>query len=293
MTKRSILIVDDEEDILLVLQERFSVEGYDVSIAKNGEDALSQLNLKIPDLILLDLMMDGMDGMEVKKRLNQEERTADIPIIFLTANALTENKVMSFKLGGDDYVTKPFEFNELLARVNALSERRKLYDQKLLIDELTGLNNTRMYEKRMKELFNLAKACKKVFAIIIMDLDKFKKINDDYGHYAGNLVLKHVADVMKKVFREQDILIRYGGDEFVIVLPDTNLREAKKIAGSFKAEILNQLIIQDENHREKKLHVSVSMGVAVYHSTIKNEIELFKLADQAMYQDKKRKKFLK
>ena len=289
MDSQSILIIDDEEDILSVLEEKFSRAGFDITLAKNGPDALAAVHLNKPDLILLDVMMDGMDGMEVKRRLNQDIETAAIPVIFLTANVLTENKVMGFELQAEDYVSKPFEFVELLARVNALLHRHKKNDQKLCIDPLTGISNAYMYEKSIKRLLDIAKNQNIPFSLIIIDLDHFKSINDTYGHQIGDLVLKHTANLLKSSFRAEDILIRYGGDEFVLLLPETNQKEAANIVKRFKKELSTQMMMMPECTGINDLRFSMSIGMAAYTPTIRNGAGLFEIADRDMYKDKKRK----
>lgn len=282
----SILIVDDEEDMLQVLKARFSAEGYMVTTATSGIDALHKAKLLIPDVIILDVMMPDMNGMDVKMHLNQDEKTADIPVIFLTANTLIENKVKGFELQASDYITKPFEFADLLARVSSLTNRQKHYEKKFMTDAITGLNNVHVFKKNLKWLFDIAKRYKRPFSIIMIDLNEFKHINDTYGHNTGDLVLKRTADVMRKTFRKQDVLIRYGGDEFVVLLPETDHSAAQKAAVHFKTEISRLVITQSSGDNQQPFQFSVSVGLASYASTMKNETELFEMADRNMYADK-------
>lgn len=289
MKRSSVLIVDDEEDILEILKERFSIAGFDVRTATNGKDALSIAGLNIPDLIILDVMMKDMDGIAVKRHLNENARTAHIPTIFLSANNLTENKIMGFELKADDYVTKPFEFKELLARSKALLSRYEQYKNSLRTDALTGINNIYQFNEQVKLLFDIAKRYKRPFSMMIIDLDKFKLINDNYGHHTGDMILKRTADIMKKSFREQDILVRYGGDEFIVLLPEMTLSQAQIAAKRFQEEISTEVVSIGKGEKVQSLNFSVSIGVAVYTPKMQSETELFEIADQEMYKNKKRK----
>lgn len=282
--KKTILIVDDEPEILRMLSFRLSTSGYEILTAKNGLDGLEKAKSALPDLILLDIMMPKLDGLQVKERLNREEATADIPVIFLSALGTPSSKVEGFRLKADDYIVKPFESTELLARIEVAINRRRNYEALAFTDGLTGLQNVHFFKKQFHTFFNLAKRYKRVFSLVLMDINNLKKINDTYGHLAGDSVIQLTAQTMKDVFREADILVRYGGDEFVVLFPETVEAQASNAVKRFKEKI------QAEQAKAasggQKIAFSISAGIASYDENMASEAEIFELADKNMYEDK-------
>lgn len=274
---KTILVVDDEPDILMVTSKRLEVSGYEVMTARNYAEALDSARKKTPDLILLDVMMPGIDGFEVKERFNKDASLADIPVIFLTAREAMQDKMKGFKLGIDDYITKPYDPRELLARVDSALKRREHYVEISMTDGLTGLYNIHFFKKQIKEFFAIAKRYKQVFSLALIDVDGLKKTNDTCGHIAGDRVLKNLSAAAKKVLREADIITRYGGDEFAVILPNVNESQAKTAMERLKSEIGSETF-------------SISVGIAEYKDSFKSEDELFALADAMMYDDKRIKK---
>lgn len=289
MEKRTILIADDEIASIHALEKELKRIGYEVCSVGDGYAALSKAKIINPDLILLDLSLRGLHGLEVKNRLNQDEATANIPVIFLTEKASALERIKGFNLKADDFVAKPFDFVELLARIDSIATRRKQYEQLFMHDALTGLNNLHVFKKNFSAFFNVARRYKRALTIAVMDVDHFKTINDTYGHNIGDLVLKTLADAMKKVFREQDIIIRYGGDEFVILFPETDDKQASIAMDRLKS-VVDALKIPANDAASTEISFSISVGIASYHDNLKKESELFELADKAMYSDKKKKK---
>src|SRR5687768_8863529 len=205
--KKRILVVDDHEDNIELLRARLEARGYEVEGASDGQAALDAVKRVCPDLILLDVMMPKMDGIEVVRRLKANADLPFIPVIMQTALDSTENKVEGLDAGADDYITKPINFAELEARVNsllrikslqsALAEReRELSDlnDKLrtisLTDGLTGVENRRSLEERLHEMWQHSVRLHEPIAIVMCDIDKFKSVNDNYGHQAGDAVLQ-------------------------------------------------------------------------------------------------------
>jgi len=305
----TILIVDDEADIVSVLQKRLVDTGYEVMVASDGQEALENINQKKPDLILLDIMMPRLDGMGLKQKLNEREELSDIPIIFLTAKTTSEGKLQGLRLMVDDYITKPFEPEELLARIENTLTKRRHYEFISMRDSLTGLFNLSYFKKQLDMMFRLSKRhTSRVFSIAVLDVDHFKSINDTFGHLAGNAVLKKIAECLNEVSRKSDVVTRYGGDEFAVLLHETEEEGAKKVFERFKQKIQSQSWPFAKGRESllaarrsgpgsapsspggESVAVVVSVGIATYEDRFKDEDELFKEADQKMYEEKRKNK---
>jgi diguanylate cyclase (GGDEF)-like protein len=284
--KMKILVVDDEPDLRLILTKRIGDAGYEVGCAENGIQAFSAIKNSPPDLIVLDVMMPGMGGLELKRILNEDPTTADIPVIFLSAKAQVENKVEGLRLKADDYMTKPFDAQELLVRIESILARRDHYERIATTDGLTGLANAAYCRKQMKLFFDIAKRYRRGFALAVVDIDNLKFFNDHYGHKAGDRVIALVADVIKDKLRKSDFTARYGGDEFVLIFPESTELSARKAVELLKAGIASAPLAW-EGHR---LPISVSAGVSAYQEKLRDESELFEMADRDMYREKKAKK---
>lgn len=285
--KRTVLIADDEPTTIHALEKRLSEAGYQTCTAQDGYAALSKAKVVNPDIILLDIMIRGMHGMEIKRRLNQEESTVNIPVVFLTDKRSGDEQIREYLLKADDYFTKPFDFQEIIARVDQISARRKQYEQLFMTDPLTGLSNVHVFKKNFAAFFNVARRYNRKLAIAVLDVNDFKTINDTYGHAAGDHVLRTFADTMRREFREPDLLIRYGGDEFVILFPETGGPEAVEAVERLRKKIVELKIPMTA---AKTIGVKMSAGVAEFSDKFKRPEELFEWADQLMYKDKKRQK---
>lgn len=280
-----ILIIDDEPDNLTLTAQRLKISGYDVIGATNYAEAISLIHNKNPNLILLDVMMPDVDGFEVKNRLNKDTSTASIPVIFLTAKNTLEDKVNGLKLGVDDYITRPYEPEELIARIDSVLRRRKFYEDLSMTDGLTGLYNIHYFKRQIKTFFSIAKRYNQIFSLALIDIDDFKKINDTYGHIVGDCVLKIFSSLSKKVLRTADIITRYGGDEFAIILPSVDENQAARAMERLENDINGKGFVCEGY--DVNISFSISVGIAQYQSVFKNEDELFELADARMYEDKK------
>ena len=287
MDKRAILIADDEYETVSLLEKHLSTAGYDVQIARDGYTALTKARVMAPDLILMDLMIPGLRGLEVKNRLNRESTTLDIPVIFMTNHANTAEKIEGFNLKADDVVAKPFNLPELTARINSLSLRYRERDHILGTDALTGLNNLHVFNRSLWQLFNVARRYERPFSLAVMDIDDFKLINDRHGHAIGDHAIQALARCMKSSFRETDILIRYGGDEFVTLFPETDEKKAREGIERFRANIAKIFLPVNS---KTKIGLSVSIGLATFDKNLQQPVELFELADKRMYAEKNAKK---
>jgi diguanylate cyclase (GGDEF)-like protein len=285
-----ILVVDDHEDNVELLRARLEARGYEVFGANDGFTALEITLRVIPDLILLDVMMPKMDGMEVVRRLKANKDLPFIPVIMQTALDSTENKVEGLDAGADDYITKPINFAELEAHVKSMLRIKQLQtelnqaNEKLktisLTDGLTGIENRRSLEERLKEVWSHSVRLHEPIALVMCDIDKFKSVNDTYGHLVGDEVLKEFARLLKDEAREIDRVGRYGGEEFLLILPGTVLDAAVTFAERLREKVENHTFAYEGG----TLRRTMSCGVAGSpHPRVKDQEALVRAADDALY----------
>ena len=234
-TEAKILVVDDDADTLEIIKIGLEFRSYEVITANNGEDALKRISSENPDMVVLDVMMPKIDGLEVCRRAKENFFTSQIPIILLTARGQVEDKVHGLSLGADDYLVKPFDMRELAARVEMILRRTRL---SLEASPLTGLPGNIAIQREIDRRINF----KEMFAVCYMDLDNFKAYNDRYGHSAGDRVIKSSAEIITKVFREygeeDDFVGHVGGDDFLtITTPERSEELCSKVIEFFDAEV--------------------------------------------------------
>jgi diguanylate cyclase (GGDEF)-like protein len=284
MREKTILIVDDTVENLDILTELLSE--YDTIDVLSGLEALEVAKSEKVDLILLDIMMPNMDGYEVCKRLKSNHKTKDIPIIFITAKSDEESIEMAYEVGGADYVTKPFLPKEIKARIKKeLKIQDMMNELKLMAstDPMTKLYNRRYFSNISTHTLDLAKREKLDLSIIMFDIDNFKKINDTYGHKAGDEVIIALANKLIETKRKSDISCRFGGEEFVALLPNTSIEGAKTLANKIREVIENYEVISED----KKIKFTISLGVSKVDVENENSIEeALKRADDALYEAK-------
>jgi diguanylate cyclase (GGDEF)-like protein len=232
---KRILVVDDDRNLRKIIQTNLEIAGYDVTTAASGDEALTILDDMQPDLVVLDVMMPMMDGYEVARRIRRHPSNTHVPIIMLTAKSEVEDKLAGFEAGADDYMTKPFGPQELLARVKA-KIRRVEVDASL--SPLTRLPGNLAIEAELRRRIELNEP----FAVLYLDLDNFKAFNDVYGFTHGDEAIQLIAstavDLVRRRGTTQDFVGHIGGDDFIIVtIPDRAEEIAREIIASFDAEI--------------------------------------------------------
>ncbi|GGJ51983.1 diguanylate cyclase [Deinococcus roseus] len=261
MSKGDILIVDDNPHNLTLLAGILREAGYRVRAAKSGQLALDQAGFARPDLIMLDIMMPEMDGYETCRRLKATEHGPLIPVIFISALNDVLDKVRGFEVGGVDFVTKPFQAEEVLARVdcqlkifrlqrelaalNAILEEKNRELERAnaeltrhaTTDVLTGLFNRRKFIEAAEEEIKFSQRHGTPFALVMLDVDHFKKVNDTHGHDQGDEVLRHVAKLLRSRVRTTDITARWGGEEFMVLLRHTDLKAGEKMAEKMRESL--------------------------------------------------------
>jgi diguanylate cyclase (GGDEF)-like protein len=290
----NILIVDDIADNLEILGALLTFDGYNVQTAQGGVAALKRVQESPPDLILMDILMPDMDGYEVCTQLKAEETTRDIPVVFVSSMTDIDSKVKGFKVGGVDYINKPFQHAEILVRVNThitlvrmrkhLEEQNAELERLANTDYLTNLYNRRRFFHTAEEEFNNVLQGGKTISITLMDLDYFKKVNDTHGHLVGDRVLIHVAQLIRTHCRVSDVAARYGGEEFIILHPATDRKNAFTVAERVRKEVEGTPFVYEKDE------IGVTISAGVVDTQVSREFtrvdDVLSLADKALYRAK-------
>lgn len=280
-----LLLVDDQPMNIRVLHQLFRYE-CDVHMATGGEQAIEVCKALLPDLILLDVVMEGMDGHEVCRRLKADPLTQDIPIIFLSANGEEDDEAIGLELGAVDYIGKPFNPMIVRARVKThltLKRQGDYLRSMAMLDGLTGVANRRKLEARLEAAWSQACRDNGPLSLIMIDVDYFKKYNDHYGHQSGDQCLRRLAMALAATLnRPYDLLARYGGEEFACLLPDTDLAGAERVAQKMLAAVAELRI--EHLASEVGPQVSLSLGVATVQASARlTPQELLRCADEQLY----------
>ncbi len=314
MSAQNILVVDDSRIVLTMVTDILELEGYAVRQAENGRKALEAVAVARPDLILLDVMMPEMDGYEVCEALRRDEDY--IPVLMITAKGDLEDLVRGLDAGADDYISKPFDQVELLARVKSLLRirtlQKRLYGQNLeleaknqqlvalatqldeankelkllsVTDGLTKAYNHRHFQERLRSEFARARRYEEPLACVMLDIDHFKRVNDTFGHPAGDRVLARLVEILKEGTRGEDLVARYGGEEFVVLLPKTDAEHAR-----VQAERVRQRVEEEpvDLGGGVAIPLTVSLGVAEFQpgGEVDSPDALIRAADGALYRAK-------
>lgn len=336
-----ILVVDDSPTIIEIIVTYLNGRGFTVKSASNGSEALEAVKNEEFDLILLDIMLPEMSGFDICKEIKKLNYYRNVPVIFLTALNDQLKKLEGFSVGAIDYVTKPFNYEELIARIKAMlfvkklqdnlkykntklteafaelsklklelenknellnkknleleqvnqalelahtriyHTNKKFYDQSIK-DQLTELYNRRYLYSELEKIMSESSRNAKGLSCIIFDIDHFKKVNDNFGHQFGDTVLKTIADLMKSKFRKSDILCRFGGEEFIIILPECPLTDAANIAENFR-KYIEEYEFKTENN--KIIFITISLGISNLRNNDTQDL-IIKRADDALYHAK-------
>ncbi|MDQ7826812.1 MAG: response regulator [Candidatus Eremiobacteraeota bacterium] len=276
-----ILIVDDDETIGELVEQYLTRAGYTIKVATDGKTALEEVFKFSPDMVILDIVLPDIDGMDVLKIIRQRPGGNILPIIFLTSKDTLEDRIEGLSIGGDDYITKPFYPEELVARVGALMARTKILKELAVKDGLTGAYNHRYFYERLIEEITRWKRYKRKFSLVIIDLDFFKNVNDSHGHIVGDLVLRQTADFLKSQLRNVDVVARYGGEEFGLILPETDLKDAHLVMRRIYDRMQSWTIAVP--HGEEPLKITFSAGVTTCPDDGEDEKTLVARSDKALY----------
>jgi diguanylate cyclase (GGDEF)-like protein len=284
-----ILVVDDAPANIHILVEGLRDE-YEIMVATRGLQALELANRDPqPDLILLDMVMPEMDGHEVCRQLKNNDKTRNIPVIFVTAETSWETEQQSFELGAVDYVTKPFSLPVVRARVRThvtLKHRTDLLERLAQMDGLTGIANRRRFDEALQAEWARCAHHNLPLSLVLADVDHFKRFNDTFGHGAGDKCLRGVAAIIQEnAARPGDLAARYGGEEFVLLLPLTDHKGAVQVAERLRAQVAawDSGLAPDNTRRR----ITISAGCAtVLPRAAADPFSLVRTADEMLYKAK-------
>ncbi|MBM7035999.1 diguanylate cyclase [Vibrio ulleungensis] len=286
-----LILVDDEPEIREILGELLTDEGFDVTLAEDGKAALESFLRDDFDLVISDVRMPNKTGIELLKDIQQGPKSVDV--IILTGQSDESTAIDCLRAGAYDYLLKPIEdLDILLSSVNRALEKRRLQTKNAMLvqqleelavrDPLTGLYNMRPFYQFVDSEITQASQDSSEFGLLFIDIDHFKTINDSFGHQFGDFVLKQFAHLLQQDLMETNKFFRYGGEEFVIMLPNINRDKCKDIA----LRLINIVRNYTFELGQESTSITISIGGAIYPIDSLDQVELIKLADQALYRAK-------
>ncbi len=283
-TPYRILVVDDDPAIGSSLSELLELSGYAVEVAADGTDAVTRALLAPPDLVVMDVNLPPKGGFEAATSIRSSPEASEIPILFLSAVRDLAVRMRRLAIDDVDFLPKPFGVDELLTRIErglALARARRKLHRQAERDELTGLGNLRRFRTRIAGEHARFVRYGEPLTLVAIDVDKLKRINDEHGHLAGNEALRAIADVIRREAREVDVATRYGGDEFLVILPHTTLPGA-----AFFADRVRDAV-RERNVRGVRLSVSIGVASLSRPGSSETADELLHRADAATYRAKR------
>ncbi|MBK8998171.1 MAG: diguanylate cyclase [Myxococcales bacterium] len=291
----TIVIADDERLTREHLASLLRSNGYAVEALEDGQAVIERVGKGGVDLVLLDVLMPRLSGLEACRIIKSMSQESFLPVVLLTVRTDTQSRVDGLRIGADDYVGKPFDERELLARVEAMLRIKKLHDhvtkskakleQLSVHDELTGLYNYRYLHTRLGEEFKRAERYHDPLACVVIDVDRLQGLNEAGGRALGDNVVRGVADVVRRSVREVDVVARFGGDEFLLVLPSTHFAGSVTVAERIWRDVTERPFFGDQTG---PMRVTLSIGVALYPSRdVRSKDSLLRAADSALHQAKR------
>jgi diguanylate cyclase (GGDEF)-like protein len=278
-----ILVVDDNPDKLHLLETALSLAGYHVRTATDGDEALSAIESYQPDLVITDVMMPRMNGYELAQQIRSNPRTKFIPVIMQTAaSKRVEDLRRASEVGALGYITDPTDLDLLLARTRTLLEFKAYLDvceEAAFTDHLTGLANRRRFERQLEREVNRTLRLGHPFSLLMLDIDNFKRVNDNFGHNVGDEAIRRIGRVLREETRGIDLAARIGGEEFAVLLVETELGRGLEVAERLRVAIKNMTIPSAGN-------ITASFGVAECPSCAQTSIDLLKASDNLLYKAK-------
>ena len=293
-----LLIVEDNLSLSEILRKIVESEGYQGRAAYTGREAMTVLREEGPfDLVLLDVMLPdpsaplggGMDGLEVCQKIKTDPELSDTIVFLVTVKDQPEDIMKGIDAGADDYITKPFNTTLLLAKIKAmlriknlsseLKDKNRQLEEMAITDGLTGIPNYRYFIEKLEEEVRRSHRYRTPFTLLLLDLDNFKEVNDGHGHRHGDYVLREVAGRLQQGLRETDLLARYGGDEFVLLLTQTDLEGGRQVASQVLDRLRKPVLADRVNHS-----ITASIGMVAFDGEkSRTADDLIEGADSALY----------
>jgi diguanylate cyclase (GGDEF)-like protein len=287
-----ILVVDDIKDNITLLSFDLEDDGHEIITAHNGEECLAMACKERPDLILLDIMMPVMGGKEALTHLKADEDLKDIPVIMVSANDGDEEIISALDIGAHDYVAKPFVYPILAARIRSalrlkrsqedLQEANEALEKLASYDSLTNAYNRRQFFNLAEAEFSKSKRSQQPLSLIMLDVDKFKAVNDNYGHSGGDQALIDLTNLCKDICRSSDIFSRFGGEEFVICCPNSDIQGAHGLAERLRVATEQNITLADGN----EIKFTISLGVTCVQAEDESLELALNRADLLLYEAK-------
>jgi diguanylate cyclase (GGDEF)-like protein len=277
-----ILAVDDDHALAAHYALLLRQAGMEVRTVTDAEDVMEALADLKPELILMDVYMPTCSGLELAKLIRQQEAYLGIPIVFLSSETNLEKQYMAMRMGGDDFLTKPIQDQHLVSSVAVRAERARTLSALMTKDSLTGLLKHTMIKERLAQELSRAKRTQSALSFAMIDIDKFKQVNDRYGHMMGDRVIKSLARMLQQRLRKCDSIGRYGGEEFAVVLPNCDLDSAIMVLEEIRKDFSELHYL----HEGKEFSVTFSAGVAV-NTNHESADKLNQAADEALYEAKR------
>lgn len=280
-----ILLIDDDITLLMYLKEELELNGYTAAVFTDSDRAMKAYYDLAPDCVVIDRHMKQENGFEVVVQLKELMQKKYVPAIMISADASKETRLDSYRYGADDFILKPFDLEEFLVRVRRQIERKKQLEELIVVDELTKVYNRKFLNPAYTRLAARMKREGSFFTLAMLDLDYFKKINDTYGHLEGDEVLRSFSQCLKDNLRNSDTVIRYGGEEFIVLLPNAGQKEAMEVIGRIKESFSGQVFKRPD---DISYSCTFSAGLmAVPPEQPISAERAIECADAALYQAKK------
>jgi diguanylate cyclase (GGDEF)-like protein len=284
LSKFNVLLVEDDADKQQLLKVALEMAGYNVQTANDGEEGLAAVESHQPDLIVTDVMMPRMDGYEMVRRVRANPTTRFIPVIIQTAARSAADDIRrGSDVGALGYITDPTDLDLLLARARTLLDFKNYLDtceEAAFTDHLTGLANRRRFERQLEREVARARRFNRAFCLLLLDIDHFKLVNDSHGHDVGDDVLRRLGNALQAGTRGIDTAARVGGEEFAVVLTETDFARALEVAERLRVSV-------SETEVPVAGHVTVSVGLAEFNADTRDARSLFLAADAALYEAKR------